>query len=449
MALRLGTSFTGIAGERLQVGEPIRAADLATLADDQAFVFEKITGTSAADGTSASTVTKHTHAEEGNLIFRQLACQIFEVNASAYAQDFATFRIVTTTSTTPATYRPMAGLVFVPRGFENRPIAVIFDCQGNPRFKLSVYDDTMAVVTDQENLPLLNGYGSGLIESMVVDANLDAQATFATTFEVPAAGVYVLDFETDVQAVPEERVVRSFMVIGAYDPMMRGSVPEPPESTGTNVTVGDPDNSNAWHPVDDKLVTANEGLHSATTVILTHNNNRNFEQLTGNPAPGNAAMTLSRGHNHDGDGQDGEEIEFTLWNATLGGDAQANTYGFRAKGPTADDTTGGVVAAGYAYAPNTVNSAAANSKVKFAALVWCESGKGSTMQVIATFGSTTKTFQTTGAAAGIHVLKTPTAGANQFGYTNNANNLLGLSIKQSVVGTSVCRLYAGLFYLDV
>lgn len=450
MALRRGLSFAGIPGERLQVGEPIRAAELATIADDQGFNFEKMTGKSAADGTSASTVTGHTHAEEGNLIFRSFSTQVFEVNASALAADWGTFTISTTTSTTPATHRPLADLIFVPRGFENRPIMVLFDCEGDPRFKFTVYDDTMAAVTDQENISVLPANGSGLIEGIVADANLPFVATFGATFQVTAAGLYVLDFVTDLQAQVEVRKIKSYLCGAVYYPGARSEATEAaPTDTGTNVTVGDPDNSSAWHAVDDKLVTANEALHAATLSILAHNNNRNYELMTGQPAPGNAALTLSRGHNHDGDGQDGEEIEGTVWQATMGGDDHANVYGYRAKAPQADTVTGGIVAYGDAYLHDSANNAAANSKVKFAALVWCESGKGSTMQVLATLGATTKTFETTGAAAGIHVLKTPTAGTNQFGFTTNARNETGLVIKQTVVGTSLCRLYAGTFYVDV
>jgi hypothetical protein len=464
MALRRGTSFTGIAGERLQVGEPITAADMATIADDQGFNFEKLTNKSAADGTSAPTVSGHNHSEAGNLIFRHISSVHWGAggsnsstwNPGALTTYSAPYCIITNSSTTAVALRALAHLMFIPRGFTDRNILVLFDVDGDPRFTVDVLDSTLTGVSGYTDIPVVPALAlSGSVEALVAESGLAAVNTYGFVFSVSSAGLYALDFSTTLEARNEIRRIRAMHIFAVFDPAQRQPSQDAPElASGTNVTVGDPDNSNAWHAVDDKLVTANEALHSATTVVLTHNNHRIYEQFTGNAMPGNAAITATA-HDHRGSDQRGAELEMTVWGATWGGDGRGLTemVGNRCNAVENNTTTATPVGFGRVYMPasaNTTDGVAGTSKVKFAALVRSEPTKFAGARVLATFGSGTRTLDDPGAADTLVLLTTTVEGYHNFGYTEDAVN--ECLVETACLGggdiTGQMKLYSCVFYLD-
>ena len=459
MALRRGTSFGGLAQSDFGIGRIGRVRITQAVADDQGYCWEAMTNTSALDGSSAPTVAGHTHQEAGNLQYVLLASNHYGTDGvveaswnSAINVDQAPLTIATDSASTAVNdYEVLYQLLYVPKGFENRDIIALFDCYGDPRLEMTLYDSSLAAVSGYTKVPVAPAVSfPGNIESMV--SELAPQDTYAAKFQVTASGLWVLGFKTTIAARPEFRQIRALNVLAVFDPLVVGAVVDaPPAVTGAaNVVVGDPDNSNAWHAVDDNLVSTDNALHALTTVVLGGNAALLWEKGLGIPA-GNAALTATP-HDHDGSGQQGPEIDAVLWAKAFGGaGGGAPVFGRGSKAPQTFTTTDARVATANLYlakSANTTGGAGGTSKLKAACLLYHEAAKTGAARLRITIDADSRSFDGT-AAAGLQLLTTTVEGYHKFAFTSDALNGIVLHFKQQTGGTGSPRVYSAVIYREV
>ena len=461
MALRRGTSFTGINNVKFGVGKHARANILQVIADDQGYCWESVTNTSAADGTSAPTVAGHTHQETGNLMFVMLASNHFGADGPVEAPwdttvmvDQAPLTMATDpTSTAVSDHAVLYQLLYVPKGFENRDIVVLFDCWHDPRLTMTLRNSSLTAVSTYTNVQVVPATSfTGEIEQLV--SGLTPQDNYAAVFKASASGLWVLEFKTNLVARQEYRQIRAMNVFAVFNPLIQGQIVDaPPAVTGaSNVVVGDSDNSNAWHAVDDNLVAIDDPLHALSTVVLAGNAALLWEKALGIPA-GNSALTATA-HDHDGSSQQGPEIDEVIWAKAFGGSSSASStihFGRNAVAPLTVDGTFARVVTANVYLPksaNTTGGAGGTSKLKVAILMWHEGGKTAAARARVTVDADTRNFDGT-AAAGLQLITTTVEGYQKFAFTSDASNGLVIDLKQQTVGTGSPRLYSAVLYREV
>lgn len=459
MALRRGTTFGGLSQSDFGVGRIARVRITQAVADDQGYCWEAMTNTSALDGTSASTVAGHTHQEEGNLQYVLLASNHFGTDGAVEASwnsavnvDQAPLTLATNTGSSASNdFEVLYQLLYVPKGFENRDIIALLDCAGDPRLEMTLYNSSLTAVASYTKVPVAPAVSfPGNIESMV--SELAPQDTYAAQFQVTASGLWVLGFKTNIVARVELRQIRALNVLAVFDPLTVGAIADaPPAVTGAaNVVVGDSDNSNAWHAVDDNLVSTDNALHALTTVVLGGNAALLWEKALGLPA-GNAALTAIP-HDHDGSGQQGPELDAVLWAKAFGGaGSSATVYGRNATAPQTFTTTFARVVTANIYlakSANVTGGAGGTSKLKVAVLMYHEAAKTGAARLRVTLGADTRNFDGT-AAAGLQLLTTTVEGYQKFAFTSDALNGLVMDFKQQTGGTGSPRLYSAVLYREV
>jgi len=285
-------------------------------------------------------------------------------------------------------------------------------------------------------------------------SGLAPQDTYAAVFQASASGLWVLEFKTNLVARQEYRQIRAMNVFAVFNPLIQGQIVDaPPAVTGaSNVVVGDPDNSNAWHAVDDNLVAIDDPLHALSTVVLAGNAALLWEKALGIPA-GNSALTATA-HDHDGSSQQGPEIDEVIWAKAFGGSSSASStihFGRNAVAPLTVDGTFARVVTANVYLPksaNTTGGAGGTSKLKVAILMWHEGGKTAAARARVTVDADTRNFDGT-AAAGLQLITTTVEGYQKFAFTSDASNGLVIDLKQQTVGTGSPRLYSAVLYREV
>ncbi len=466
MAILRNTSFNGVTAEAYAVGRSSLSTYNSVTGADQAMVYEKLTGRDASTGAGTAPVnTVHTHAETGNIMLRPLAAWQFGTrgpngvySSTAAVTTFAAPLIFQeTTATTPVSdFLAMAPLFYVPASMINRDLVLILDCAGDPDMYATARDSAGTAVTGYANMRLIP---TGSLSNSVVVGFIESSGIaepYACTFQVTSAGLYYLDVRTNLRAVDGTRIVYGGVVMMAPDitRIMQGSItPWEDAPDGTNpVPVGDVDNANAWHPMDSALATPDAPMSTAFTTIAQANNTFLGEKAMGTITPGNISPTVP-GHAHTGANGDGPEIECNHWGVTKGGywGSTAEVYGAGANAPYVyNDIVASVFAKGRVYMPNSANVTIGTSKVKFAVLLYGDTGKGNLPKVNVTFGATTKSFQHTGAAPTTQVVSTPTAGNNEFAYT--ANGAVDFSVelitKAPAGSVGECRVLSACIYVS-
>lgn len=468
MTVLIGSSATGSNQIQTRIGEPIKAPTLRVVLQDMHRAWERLTGLAAdqAGTTAASINTVHGHNEEGNLMPRCFASWRYgtqgpngETNSEANASTTyaAPFTITETSSTTPAdNLLCMAPLIYVEPAWVDRDIVFMLDTNGDPDMVATLYDDTGAAVAAYSGMRF--GIGRSSLFSFDVYRLADAYAEnpFCVVFQVPAAGVYYLDVRTNLRAGESVRQIFGGMILGVVDVtrMRAEGVPPPPLSAADIHDVGDPDATpNTWQPIDDAFSPSagDVPLSAALLTKMKENMALLYVKTFGIPVPGNATLQADP-HAHTGATGDAPEIKRSHVAVCMGGFAGVNpteASGQHSRAPQVDSTTTTDVAEGRNFMPDSVNVSAVASNLKFACLVYVETGKSKTSQTTATFGATTKTFQSTVGGNGLELLDTPTAGSNRFEYTPNADNDWSVAHRASVVGTAGwCQLVSFLWYVE-
>ena len=450
MTVLIGSSFTGSSVQDHAIGEPIKAAAVRVIMQDQGHAYERTTGLKADQAGTTASVTnaahKHNHSTsgEGTLLFRHFASWVYGTRGPNGTLDSFTpglttyagpFNITETASTVDADdLRCMAPLIYVPSGWVGRDIVMMLDTSSDPDMWFTVRDTAGAAVTGYENVRLQPAglFGSTDADQLSVGF---APLVFGAVFQVASAGVYYLDVRTNLRENGGVRVVYGGTIVGVCR-IDRGVVLDRRAWTqyndGVNVQVGDPDASNAFQPVDDMWAPSagDSPLHVGLVQKLTENAALIYEKATGLPAPGNDALTITRGHTHSGAAGEGPEIGVAHVGCVLGGfagvsDALTEITGSRSRCPCVTDTNPACVAVGRTYMPRSANVTTGTSKLKSAVLVYVDGAKGAPeIEVDLSFGSTTRNFLSTvgGVSDAYEVLTTPTSGTNAYAFTENAIN---------------------------
>jgi hypothetical protein len=381
--------------------QPIEYRALDIVAADQGYVYEKLLGVDAADGTTTPPPTNvgHNHSEAGNRIYKALltsawGCTDGEDQAiwSTASIEQRSFTVWPTSATTTLNAIRMLSMIFyVPAAFVDQKLVFAMDCDGRPRGLASIYDDTLAAVETDKALQPLH-------ESLLMFEQSGASSFYGFDFEVSAAGVYVIDIYTNIAADQEPLIIRGCMVVPDLDPKKAGPYAKTHDVSASNyITVGDPDNSNAWHPIDDVWTSSDRPL-GAGMMLIANNNAFLYESATGVVVPGNATRTAS-GHIHNGAAGYGDEIEFPVGAWCFGSAfpvSSTEVWGNNARAPIPD--SGGVsreVFRTRVYIPSSSTTA----NLKCWALVAGDTGKAGTIEVVVSVGGNTQTFTSTGATS--------------------------------------------------
>lgn len=451
MTVLIGSSLTGTEVQSTAIGEPIKAATVRVIMQDQAHAYERTTGLAADQaGTTASSINavhKHNHSTsgEGTLLFRQFASMVYGTKGPNGEKDFATYTLTTyagpfniteTSSTVDEDDLPcIPALIYVPSGWVDRDIVMVIDASSDPDMEVTIRNTSGTAVFGPVRVRQSGTTGSPLADVMVGLAGPGGNA-WAAVFQVASSGVYWVDVRTTLRENGGTRVIYGWTITGVCR-YTRGIVLDrnawTPYRDGNNVQVGDPDASNAFQPIDDVWCPSggDSPLHVGLIQKLTENAALIYEKATGLPAPGNETLTISTGHTHSGAAGEGPEIGVAHVACSFGGfagvgSAYTEITGNRSRCPDVINTTTGIAGIGRTFMPRSANTSAGTSKLKCAVLVYGEGSKtggACEINVDMSFGSTTKTFQSSfGSSDTFQVLTTPTSGSNAFAFTSGALN---------------------------
>jgi len=385
--------------------QPIVYTSQSVTAQDQGYVYERLTNRDAADGSTSPppTNTGHDHSEPGNRMYRPLLAQAFGaqdgMNDTIWANAAVEQRPYTIwpNPSTTAVYsiRMLSMIFYVPTAFVDHRLVFAMDCEGRPRGLASVYDDTLSSVT-------FNNALQPLWQTVGMFAQSGAQSHYGFTFEVSAAGVYVIDIYTNLpvsESGGDEFKILGCMVVPEIDTALAGGYPrETQDAAASNlIQVGDTDNSNAWLPLDSNWTTE-MGPLDAAPMLIANNNAFLYEKATGVPVPGNATLTAS-GHNHSGSGGLGAEIEHAIAAWCFGGAFPTTTtevWGNNSRAPIPDNNNvSREVFRTRIYMPDSNGVA----NLKCWVLVGGETSKCGTMEVVVHVGGSSQTFTSTGSGS--------------------------------------------------
>lgn len=444
MAIQRGSSLEGLPAPKLLPLQPINAVDMQTVARDQGYAKEKLTNTNAVDGTSAPVVEGHKHSEPGNLRYLPWFTQLWGLGGTYVDLRTGAFPVgvqtgpyaITPTSSTVAQYNVTAFyvLVYVLHGWENRPLRFAIDHEGATLLSATVYDSTLTAVTGLTNRALRSIGNSGQAADPVM------ASMSVLDFSVSTAGLYVLDFKTSLLSTQQPRKFHGAW-LWPLPPVFRGTVGEQWEAAavGANVQIGDPENSNRWHPVDGNVV-AEDAPYGAGPLILAHNANLLFEQATGAPTRGNESLTATP-HRHAGSGDHGADIDHNVCSWSFGGrwsQGLTEINGTRAKAFYTAGTTARTCIKARIWTPASAHltggAVSPTSRLRAYFLVENSDSKGDTIEVTLIISGTTYTFTSSG-VDGVKLLTTATGGITYLTYASGANTI-EVKLRKSVSGSS-------------
>lgn len=471
MATLTTSAWQGVVANDVKVEAPIKATQVINTAEDQARVYEILTGLDADGSGTATTNAQHDHSENGNSIPRPLAVWQYgtrgphgrtaasDVLSSAYA---APLSIDETDAAAAKSTGNVAVpvLFYVPTSMVGRTLLFAIHSLNDPGFTATLYNSSMVADASYTDVRLRR-LSHLAFDAQGVDAALESTANllsrsqrsqYGFSFSVGAAGVYCILAKYNVEQTNRYREIYGGVIVPCFDSTGGGFIAPTPsyESIPSNRVYVD----SAWQPIDGNIIKTDGPLNAAGLAKIAENNAWLYEKATGLPAPGNITTTVS-GHTHDGSSSNGAEIGYMVHNGVLGGHvsdpgAGVELYGNRVICATVTGTSARVVAIGKVYVPKSINTAVGASNIKFAALVYNDGVATNQQRVIASFGSTSLAFDDTagGVAGTFQVLTTPTAGSNRFAFTQNTQNTFTVELKGQTITTGKMRLCSYVFYLE-
>ncbi len=475
MATLTTAAWQGVVANDVKVEAPIKATQVINTAEDQARVYEVLTGLDADGSGTATTNAQHDHTEFGNAIVRPLAVWQYGTRgphnafvagntASAYCGPYTINQTETAGKSTDQVVAPI--LFYVPTAATSRDIVLAMEFGAEPDMQVTIYDSTNTAdsrFTDAKlrRLEFLAednaGAGGNSLDpaaaySTVTNLNAVRGNQFGIIFNVASAGLYYAVVKYDPDSINFRREIFGGIIMPCYNLDQVGFVATAASSAG--VSSNRVHVESAWQPIDGNLIETDGPLNAAALCKIAENNAWLYEKATGFPAPGNITSTVA-GHTHDGSSSNGAEIEFTLHQCVLGGmvadpGAGTDVFGQHSICPKATSTGQDLVTVGKCYVPKSINTAVGASNVRFAALVYNDGVATNQQRVSATFGSTTLTFADTagGVAGEFEVLTTPGAGANRFAFTQNTQNTFSVEYRANTITTGIMRLCSYVFYLE-
>lgn len=475
MATLTTAAWQGVVANDVKVEAPIKATQVINTAEDQARVYEVLTGLDADGSGTATTNVQHDHTEQGNIIPRPLAVWQYGtrgphnvyVAGNTGAAHCGPYVINQTSGASKSTNHVVAPILFyVPAASVSRDLVLSLECIDEPDLYVTIYDSTNTVdsrFTDAKLRRLdfiaADNAGAGgnsidpaAVSSTVTQLNAVRGNQFGLIFNVASAGLYYALIQYDPDSIAFRREIFGGIITPCYNLDQVGFVAAAASSAG--VSSNRVHVESAWQPIDGNLIETDGPLNAAALCKIAENNAWLYEKATGFPAPGNITSTVA-GHTHDGSSSNGAEIEFTLHNCVLGGmvedpGAGTDVFGQHSICPKATSTGQDVVTVGKCYVPKSINTAVGASNIRFAALVYNDGVATNQQRVSATFGSTTLTFADTagGVAGGFEVLTTPGAGANRFAFSQNTQNTFTVEYRANTITTGIMRLCSYVFYLE-
>lgn len=442
MTLSRYTVYSGIATRHGRVGAPIRSTEWGSIAGNQAKNYEDLTHKHSDGGGGAPGAPNagHRHDSGGNLLYLPLLHQVFgdegwqsheDTGGHSYNHEPAVVQVYPT-ATAEANAVCWYFPIWIASGWSSKVFRayVRFNSSdgNNPHLRLTLETAIGTSVSGMSNLSF-EATGRGGI---------------AVCYFTPATtGLHVLKITTSIYATASNTYhSRRFFELAVMPDISHfiGIQPRKPEVEPSNYAqVGDPDNSNAWHPIDNAL----HGIDApcgALPLLLAHNDALIQELATGLPAAGQSALTVSDGHVHEDTGQSGRGIEMHMgawcWGPhrrTGGVDLFNNAldgHGLRA--PQVKNTTYKTVRSFDIRTPKNANRTAANSQLRAAFVGYVQGTKGSALTVRLTTnpndgsGSTQYTY-TASPASDTYVLLADSA--NRLTFANGGYTTMTVEIK--------------------
>lgn len=439
MALLRGTTFTGIPIARTRVGAVPTAKVMTDVAKDDALNYELLTAKNAEGSGGASTNTAHGHnaTDPGNLLFWPFATIHFGAGSAAefngQVNNVFDYSLETTSGTSvTAKFVLFYVMFYVPPAWLNQDIGVFLQGSwvGEPRITAGLYDAALSGPTgislDVGNSP----------DGAVSEGGHDQW--MGGNFSVSSAGVYVLEFWTDLRAVDESRFVHAVHVTPLTDSrnLAKPKAPAPQPATTTLCTVP------SWQPLDDDVATANEAL-GAVVLLNAQNQNLLLETATDLPAPGNATRT-QRGHNHDGNNSPG--INYPVFSMTFGAPESptgATLKGTNSNAPRSTTATFRDIGEIDLRTQISTNNVAATSKLKAAVMVYSDVSGGKTgfpqVQIESSTGAGPVQYYE---AAGGYAVITRTGGEAALAFASGDFTTFTTRLANSTAGTAGPRILA-------
>lgn len=437
MTVLRNITFQGLSVSDGRVGGPRTAEQLRAICEDQALVYERLTNKNADQSGGAPAVGNegHDHTEAGNLLYWPLLTQVF--GSEGYAGDRATTgfnyfgdkpaTIECATDTAEASgvvawYVPL----FVPPGWADRYFSVRLVARPDPSMQVTLESAVGTTAGGNAGIPLRPvDYGAHTPTPEELDRDRDV---YEAVIVPPSAGVFALKFTTNTEARHWHRQFYELSVTPKPEQTATSVLPERPTTETSNlVVVGDPEDANAFHPVQSTLV-HNDGAYGTALTLAAHNDALLQEMATGLAAAGQANATVA-GHNHSGTGVAGLEVSYCAGAWPFGRASSSATTvnaaflgnGFDA--PCVAGTTYRAVRHMMLRTHASANTSAAASKLRFAVLGYNGDDKGAVLRVrITTAGqnpATAGVVYTLAAGVGYHLATGTTGHAHAGGgYTS-------------------------------
>lgn len=460
MAILRNTTFSGVAATDVEVAGPVAASHHRTIAKDQALVYELVTNR-AADGGLSPATAGHNHTEAGNRLYWPVLYHCFgdqaavahASSATGYPEDdvyrnqpaYITENMLTTTTNGLTVF---VFPFFVPPAFAGRDYELAVRCNQDPDFNVTLETPLGTVVGgEQHMIP-------------------DGDGVWACVVSPVSSGVHVVRVRTNMIHRSDESYRRREVYEMCLRPVPDAAaspLPRAPASPSANsITVGDPDASNGWHPVDE-LLAADYMPTGAVQLINAGNDALLQERAIGLPATGNATLTTT-GHDHSGATEHGAEISANVACWSLGaypkdskqlGGAGSIYDGFYGQGllsPAVRNTTFRAVLVGVVRTPASAHASSASPPLNVSVVGYehgsSKSGCHLAVRVTTTNdvgGTTTRTLTSAGTADD-YVLLTSSSG---FTFTSGGYTTVLVEIAETSnsstwsVGLSGVCLYIG------
>lgn len=412
MAVKAHTNFNGIPLFTARVSGPILAEQIEDLVEDQAMIYERLTGKRADRSTNApaSANTGHTHYfnnEPGNALFWPLACQAFPGDGNYEGLNISGHTGVLGSSTVESWQECLMFPVFIPNRWNGGVYDVILEVggdvlhtTGNANLRMSVYDSSMSAVEVDIPFVLIDTlpvrYGNlGTQGGTNADRFADTRIFVVASFEVASgSAMRVLKIEAQILSDGRSRSIRELVVMPRVT--AENFPPGPLESKPPRWTEDVSSVPLEWHDIDE-LLYANKAPLGTVVTWLARNDAYLQEALRGLPAAGRSSAVTIAGHDHRDADHHGKGIEFNLGAWAFGTlDPALEITGRCAKAPSPKSATTSLFPAGRVRFQ--LPKYAGTSGLKCAAVI--EKSGADNIEVKVTIDGQPKTLTSTGALAG-------------------------------------------------
>ena len=394
----------------------IHPVNFQNIAASQARVYEVLTGLGSDGGAVEAGNTPHDHTNLRSLPFVTLVSKSWGNENSSDNRPFTYANSNDTSYDVPVVYVPF----YVPSGLDGACLLVVLHMDGNASrltARLETWSGGPPMTPTPVTGSLFEYMRPGTEHPALADLPDAPRLLWCRLYPATAGQVHTLRIEDDLIQLdayftdPMWRTLRALtvMVEPSWGNLAPPDVPKPDLPTSNLIDVGDSRNANGWTCPTDTLVPENGPGPSATNPavrFMALNDAWLQEKALGLPASGQATLTVSAGHNHDGTSANGIEIDHAVFATPTGRWSDYNGtpltwfQGNGAIGPEQDDNTDRRVLSWEFYTPQNDN--ALSGKMKVAALMYADAAKsGAVVKVKTLAGTGDETTATCATDAGL------------------------------------------------